>query len=90
MKRLFGHALKYGLLIALSFWCGWKLSRLFPEPRSAAATRAIREIPAGEHLSRPSPMDEPIWYQELLRVSEEEKEMEQVNTSHQSFVRGYW
>lgn len=92
MRRVFIQTFKYILLMTLSFASGWLLSSHTSKALSPAAYKAynsIREIPAGETLKRPSPMDEPAWHRELVKVSEETEEMATTEV-HQAYVRGYW
>ncbi|HEY9746951.1 MAG TPA: hypothetical protein V6C99_12120 [Oculatellaceae cyanobacterium] len=58
-------------------------------PHTPQTTQMDRKIPAGDTLQRPSPMDEPIWHQELLKVSRAAQEAARLE-SQPTYIRGYW
>lgn len=103
MNRRWRRVWMFGLLFAIGVWLAWGFSHFSPKatapsppvkkishlPSRRLLRSTVREIPAGDTLSRPSPMDEPAWHRELKRVSEAEKAMRQTHMK-QAFVRGYW
>lgn len=87
--RMTMDSLQYVLFLVVGFLTGWASACAFYLEEQPEMIRAVSESPASEALERASPMDEPLWYRELLKGSAARHSMQPLK-DRPVFVRGYW